>query len=153
MTEDEMIGWHHRLNGHEFEQALRDGKRQGCLACCSSWCCKESDMTEQLNNKSSRDQAVCWLCVEAVEKYPLVPCASATSMEVSQVLCLILYSHCYRTKSPSLPFVLRAAIARYIDWVTETAHVIFSYFWEAGNPELRCQGWFPVSSLLLAGTQ
>ena len=50
MTEDEMVGWHHRLNGHEFEQALRDGEGQGSLVCCSSWCRKELDMTEQLNN-------------------------------------------------------------------------------------------------------
>ena len=37
VTEDEMIGWHHRLNGHEFEQTLGDGERQESLACCSSW--------------------------------------------------------------------------------------------------------------------
>ena len=36
MTEDEMVGWHHRLNGHEFEQAQKDGEGQGSLACCSS---------------------------------------------------------------------------------------------------------------------
>ena len=41
MTEDEMVGWHHRLNGHEFEQALGDGKGQGSLARCSSWGHKE----------------------------------------------------------------------------------------------------------------
>ena len=51
MTEDEMVAWHHRLNGHEFEQALGDGKGQGSLACCHPWGCKESDMTERLNNK------------------------------------------------------------------------------------------------------
>ena len=49
MTEDEMVGWHHQLNGHEFEQALGVGDGQGSLACCSSWDCKESDMTERLN--------------------------------------------------------------------------------------------------------
>ena len=47
--EDEMVGWHHQLNGHEFEQALGDGEGQGSLVCCSSWGCKESDMTEGLN--------------------------------------------------------------------------------------------------------
>ena len=50
MTEDEMVGWHHRLNGHEFEQALGVGDGQGSLVCCSPWGHKESDMTEQLNN-------------------------------------------------------------------------------------------------------
>ena len=49
MTEDEMVGWHHRLDGHEFEQDLRAGDGQGSLAYYSSCCCKESDTTEQLN--------------------------------------------------------------------------------------------------------
>ena len=46
MTEDEMVGWHHRLNGHEFAQALADGDGQGSLACCRPRGHKESDMTE-----------------------------------------------------------------------------------------------------------
>ena len=46
MTEDEMVGWHHQLNGHEFEQALGDGEGQGSLACCSPRGHKESDETE-----------------------------------------------------------------------------------------------------------
>ena len=50
MTEDEMVGWHLQLNGHEFEEALGDGEEQGGLACCSPWGRKESDRTEQLNN-------------------------------------------------------------------------------------------------------
>ena len=49
MTEDEMVEWHHQLNGHESEQVLRVGDRQGSLACRSPWSCKESDTTEQLN--------------------------------------------------------------------------------------------------------
>ena len=52
MTEDEMVGWlgwHHGLNGCEFEQALGVGDGQGSLACCSPWGVKESDTTEQLN--------------------------------------------------------------------------------------------------------
>ena len=48
-TKDEMVGWHHQLNGREFEQALGDGEGQGSLACCSPWGHKESDMTKQLN--------------------------------------------------------------------------------------------------------
>ena len=49
MTEDEMVGWHHRLEGHEFEQTLGVGDGQGGLVCCSPWGCKELDMTERLN--------------------------------------------------------------------------------------------------------
>ena len=52
-TEDEIVGWHHQLNGHEFEQALGDAEGQGILACCSPWGHKESDRTEQLNNKGT----------------------------------------------------------------------------------------------------
>ena len=47
--EDEMVGWHHRLDGHEFEQAPGVGDGQGSLACCSLWGRKELDRTEQLN--------------------------------------------------------------------------------------------------------
>ena len=50
-TEDEMFGCHHQLNGHEFEQTLRDSEGQGSLACCCSWGHKQVDVTEQLNNK------------------------------------------------------------------------------------------------------
>ena len=51
-TEDEMVGWHHRLDGHEFEQALGIGEGQGGLVRCSPWGCKESDRTEHLNNNN-----------------------------------------------------------------------------------------------------
>ena len=51
MTEDEMVGWHHQLDGHEFEQTPGDGEGQGSLACFSPQGRKESDMTERLNNK------------------------------------------------------------------------------------------------------
>ena len=52
MTEDKMVGWHHGLNGHEFEQTLGDSEGQGSLACCSPWGHKELDMTQQLNNSN-----------------------------------------------------------------------------------------------------
>ena len=51
-TEDEMVGWHYWLNGHEFDQALGDGEGQGSLACCSPRGCKESDTTERLINNN-----------------------------------------------------------------------------------------------------
>ena len=49
MTENEMVGWHHWLNGHEFEQVLGVDDGQGSLSCCSPWGCEELDTTEQLN--------------------------------------------------------------------------------------------------------
>ena len=61
MTEDEMVGWHHQLDGHEFEQASGVGDGQGGLVYCSSWGHKELDMTEQLNwaewRKSNRNSS------------------------------------------------------------------------------------------------
>ena len=51
VTEDEMVGWHHWLDGHEFEQT--SGDRQGSLVCCSPWGCKESDTTWQLNKNTA----------------------------------------------------------------------------------------------------
>ena len=59
-TVDEMLRWHHWLNGHEFEQALGDGEGQGSLVCYSPWDCKVSDMTEWLNNNINRKTSVFW---------------------------------------------------------------------------------------------
>ena len=61
-TEDEMAGWHHRLDGHEFEWTLGVGDGQGGLACCGSWGHKELDMTEQLNWLSSQFALLFLLC-------------------------------------------------------------------------------------------
>ena len=54
MTEDEMVGWHHRFNGHESEQALGVDEGQGSLVCCSPQGHKGSDMTERLNNNNNK---------------------------------------------------------------------------------------------------
>ena len=61
MTEDEMVAWHHRFDGHEFEQVPGVGDGQGSLAYCSPWGCKESDTTERLNKdeKGGRDSLLC----------------------------------------------------------------------------------------------
>ena len=48
-TEDEMVGWHHQLHGHESEQTPGDSEGQGSLACCSPWGCEELELTEQLS--------------------------------------------------------------------------------------------------------
>ena len=52
---DKMVGWHHRLNGLEFEKAVGDGEGQGSLMCCSPWHHKESDTTERLNNNKNNN--------------------------------------------------------------------------------------------------
>ena len=73
LTEDKMVGGHHQLNGHEFEQALGNGEGQGSLACCSPWGHKELDVTERLNNNSNEkvltERRHAWvghLCVTAL---------------------------------------------------------------------------------------
>ena len=62
-TENEMIGWHHWLSGHEFEQTVADSEGRGSLAWCSPWSHKESDMTEQLNNKIYTKIIYVYVCV------------------------------------------------------------------------------------------
>ena len=59
-TEDKIVGWHHQLNGHEFEQAPGDGQGQGRLVCCSPWGHKESDRTEGLNNSNKYHIILFW---------------------------------------------------------------------------------------------
>ena len=61
MTEDEMVGWHHQLDGLELEQAPGVGDGQGSLACCRSWGRKESDMTERTEMDESQEQASSWI--------------------------------------------------------------------------------------------
>ena len=56
-----MVGWHHGLNGHEFEQVPGDGEGQGSQACCSSWGHKELEMTERLNNKIKKKEFVSFI--------------------------------------------------------------------------------------------
>ena len=56
-TENEIVGWHHQLNGHEFEQAPGDGEGQGNLVKCNPWGCKELDVTERVNNNSMTKEA------------------------------------------------------------------------------------------------
>ena len=68
MTEDEMVGWHRRLNGHEFEKTPGVGNRQGGLTCCSPWGCEVSDMTERLN-WTDFDKIVKWLSLEFIKPY------------------------------------------------------------------------------------
>ena len=57
-TDDEMVGWHHQLNGHKFEEALGYCERQGSLACCSQWGCKYLDSTEWLNNNITQQMVI-----------------------------------------------------------------------------------------------
>ena len=54
MTEDEIVGWHYQLNGHEFEQILGECEGQGRLACCNPWGHKELNTTKQLNNNNRK---------------------------------------------------------------------------------------------------
>ena len=70
------MGWHHRTNGHEFEQALGDSERQGSLVCCSPWSHKESDMSEWLNNSNNF----------------IVICETTDNERVKRELCTLIYS-------------------------------------------------------------
>ena len=63
MTEEEMVGWHHQLNGYEFEKTQGDNEGQGSLACCSPWGHKEPDITQPLNNSSISNKTLCSLFI------------------------------------------------------------------------------------------
>ena len=66
MTEDEIVGWHHRLNGHEFEQALGDGEGQRSLACCSTWGCKKLGQNQVTEQEQQMPSATTWINLEIV---------------------------------------------------------------------------------------
>ena len=74
MTEDEMVGWYHLLNGQESEQTLGDSEGQGSLACCNSWSPKGSDMTEQLNNNNNHTVDPVYLFCPPPTPLPLRVC-------------------------------------------------------------------------------
>ena len=80
MTEDEMVGWHHRLNGYEFEPTLGDSEGQGSLACCSPQGGKESDTTELLNNNNNLE------CLPLPFPIPLHQQVSDFSQEATEVV-------------------------------------------------------------------
>ena len=69
MTEDEMVGWHHQLTGHEFEQTLADGEGRGSLVCCSPRGFKELDITERLNINNWAKMARTWLISDSISNF------------------------------------------------------------------------------------
>ena len=109
MTEDEMVGWHHQFNGHEFEQALGNSEGQGSLACCSPWGCKESEMTEQLNNWCQTNSSLLRNIWQSVSG--------------QQILTLItLENHCsgsfiFRFSSPDLLCKNWGLLYSKVDWI------------------------------------
>ena len=85
LTEDEMVGWQHQLNGHEFEQTVGDSEGQGSLACCSSWSCKELDTTEWLDWTERVIAGMSELC-RATQKHGVYK-SSHWSEKVTAKLC------------------------------------------------------------------
>jgi len=75
ITEDETVGWHHQLNGHEFEQAPGDGEKQGSLMCCSPWGHKESDTIERLKNGKGYTQKIAlfffYQCLQTISPWTI----------------------------------------------------------------------------------
>ena len=80
MTEDEMAGWHHGLDGHEFEWTPGVGDGQGGLACCGSWGCKELDTTEQL--KWTELNVVCWPSKHKIISYKFLEEMSSVRLQI-----------------------------------------------------------------------
>ena len=101
MKEDEMVGWHHPLDGHEFEWTLGVGDGQGGLVCCSPWGCKESDTTERLNwievNHAFAKFSSPLTTVTDWERYKQCPTAGGGPVTLSQALGCWLGIHSYAT--------------------------------------------------------
>ena len=117
-----MVGWYHRLNGHEFQQALGDGKGQGSLACCSPWGRNESDATERLNNN---------LFARLQLTYPSLRNLAPLSLSVfnlfgqSHVTACLLSDFCHLlslpdfSRWPDAPSVFTSDICAYLAWPLE----------------------------------
>ena len=86
MTEDEMFGWHHWLNGHEFEQTPGDGKGQESLACCSPRAHKQLDTTEWLNNNKKWNQMTLW-CKPSFTFCRVCEAHPAVTYQLSSLYC------------------------------------------------------------------
>ena len=115
-TGDEMVGWHHWLNGHEFEQTQGDSEGQGGLACCSSWSCKVSDTTERLNNNKSSAR----VCVSYLNHPGSIFMPVLISSGISKQNCLPFFDHSY-----SLCFV--SLLPHYSLWNAFLAPSLFQY--------------------------
>ena len=83
MIDDEMVGWHHQLNGHKFEQTLGNSEGQGSLVCCSPWGHKKSDMTERLNNNKYNTK---------LQRAGSQQCVGGCEKEIN-ILCFAFYFH------------------------------------------------------------
>ena len=100
--EDEMVGWHHQLNGYEFKQTLGDREGQETLACCSPWGHNESDMTERLNRTTYSRVFCLFVCflpvfpkdspVHSLRGRRLMLCPSLEILERSLVFPILLFS-------------------------------------------------------------
>ena len=138
MTEDKMVGWHHRHNGHEFEQAPGDGEGQEGLACCSPWGHKESDTTEQLNNNKndlwSHHFHLFWLpqpvSFHSSSLWPHFPETSP----MSQSYCL---SH--RLSAPS--GYISGKVSVYISYFLNTFLTLLIYLFNKGEICHRLRLW------------
>ena len=149
MTKDETVGWHHWLNGHEFEQISGDGEGQGSLVCCSPWDCKESDTTERLNNNK---------CPWLVKSYALhlegcsclmrsprmvqmhaglsnkqVPCSTLTAPLVPALLCSHTqsrphWSPCFPLGAPWLSCLRAFAPVVSSTWTTPPPDILWTRF-------------------------
>ena len=89
VTEDEMVGWHHRLKGHQFEHTPEDGEGQGSLVCYSPWGHKELDVTEQLNNSNKFSSSVALATFEVPSSHRglMVSMLGSAEIECSQHPC------------------------------------------------------------------
>ena len=127
-TEDEMVGWHHRLNGHECEQTPGDGEGQGSLVCCSSWGCKESDTTGWLNNHRGLNNRYLFshssggwkseVTVGSLWSLPSLQMAVFSPIFAQSFLCVCLSKFPLLIKTPDI-YTHSSTLAWKIPWMEE----------------------------------
>ena len=139
MTEDEMVGWHHQLNGHDFEQASGLGDGQGGLVCCSPWGHKESDTTEKLNWTISFGGFPCGSVVKnppAMEEMQVRSLSRKNPLE--EEMAILSSSLAWRIPWREEPGRLQSIGSQRVrhDWATEQhTHNRFFYTVKLGNEE------------------
>ena len=126
-TEDEMVGWHHQLDGHEFEQALGVGEGQGSLASCCSWGQKDSDTIEQLIWSELR--VVTQSCLTLCDPVDCsLPGSSVHWILQARILEWVAISYSRRSSSPrNQTWVSCIAGSFFIIWVTREAYLYIKH--------------------------
>ena len=146
-TKDEMVWWHRQLNGHEFEQTLGDGERQGSLVCCSPWGLEELNTTWQLNNDSVLLFNLLYVCLLSTYCVPKTENEMVNKNSISPSLVMLAYN---QGKAPSIQLssnklktLTMKNVARWRTWCCKKANLPKINLQQANLPKVNFPNdWF-----------